>query len=213
MMFSSNKDRVVVEVVVEFNISAIAKWLNSGGNLDDIDGIERKWRDVVVQSYAIDMFPVGRNSNAYYHRNKGIISQNIGGVDFLHHARDQVRHLTEEAAQIGMLSWDMWRGCLSLTVQGNDRDRRDLIMLTPLLTEVAELEATGKVSQHENASEDLLKRSTEEIEIDAPYSFDDANHPKAFIKVWRTSSNSKSLSYGNALGRVSFSTRNPEVMY
>ncbi len=54
---------------------------------------------------------------------------------------------------------------------------------------------------------------TEEIEIDVPYSFDDNNNPKEFMKIWRGSASHRSLGYGNALGHISFSTLNFEVEY
>ena len=157
------------------------------------------------------MLPIGKSDNAYYHRNKGVISQNIGGIDFLENAKENIKYIAEKEAKIGMLSWHMWRGCLSLTVQGNAQ--QNMILLTPPLTEVVELETTGKLRKHEKASGDLRKAMTEEIEIDVPYSFDDNNNPKEFMKVWRGSSSSKSLGYGNALGHVSFSTLNFEVEY
>ncbi|KKS07574.1 MAG: hypothetical protein A2570_00450 [Candidatus Brennerbacteria bacterium RIFOXYD1_FULL_41_16] len=206
-MFNTKKDRMVVEITIEFNISAIGKWLKSGGKFEDIDKLKRDWKDAVTQKYVIDMLPIGQSSNAYFHRNKGVISQNIWGIDYLENAKEDIKYIAEKEAKIGMLSWDMWRGCLGLKAHKN------LILLTPPLTEVVELETTGKLKKHEKASGDLRKAMTEEIEINVPYSFDDNNNPKEFMKVWRGSASDRSLGYGNALGHISFSTLNFEVEY
>ena len=83
-MFNTKKDRMVVEVTIEFNITAIGEWLKAGGKFEDIDKIKREeyggWKDAVTQKYVIDMLPIGQESNAYYHRGKGVISQNISGI-------------------------------------------------------------------------------------------------------------------------------------
>lgn len=207
-MFNTKKDRRVVEVTIEFNISAIGQWLSTGGKFEDIDKIDREWKDAVTQKYVIDMFPIGQSDNAYYHRNKGVISQNISGIDFLDDAKEDIKYIAKKEAKIEMLSWDMWRGCLGLNIQGNAI--KSIMLLTPPLTEVVELETTGKLKK---APTNLMKAMTEEIEIDVPYSFDDSNNPKEFMKVWRWSPNDRLLRYGNALGHISFSTSNGEVMY
>ncbi len=210
-MFNTKKDRRVVEITIEFNITAIEEWLKAGGKFEDIDKIKREkygaWKDAVTQKYVIDMLPIGQTSNAYFHRNKGVISQNIGGIDFLENANGDVKYIAEEEAKISVLQWDMWRGCLRLVANKN------LILLTPPLIEVVEIETTGKLKEHEKASGDLRKAMTEEIEIDVPYSFDDNNNPKEFMKIWRGSASHRSLGYGNALGHISFSTLNFEVEY
>ena len=214
-MFNTKKDRRVVEVTIEFNITAIGGWLKAGGKFKDIDKIKREkygaWGDAVTKKYVIDMLPIGQTSNAYFHRNKGVISQNISGFDCLENAKEDIKYIAQKEAKIGKLSWDMWRGCLGLNVQG--KTERSMILLTPPLTEVVELERTGRIGRHEKATTDIVKAITEEIEIDVPYSFDDNNNPKEFMKVWRGSASDRSLGYGNALAHVSFSTLNFEVEY
>lgn len=204
-MFNTKKDRRVVEVTIEFNITAIGEWLNAGGKFEDIDKIKREkygaWKDAVTQKYVIDMLPIGKTDNAYFHRNKRVISQNIGGIDFLENADSDIKYIAEKEAKIGMLQWDMWRGCLSLNANKN------LILLTPPLTEVVELETTGVLS---NPGRDL-KADDEKIRV--PVSFDDKNNPKEFMEIWRGSASDRSLGYGNALAHVSFSTLNFEVEY
>lgn len=211
-MFNTKKDRRVVEITIEFNITAIGEWLKNGGKFEDIVNLNRDWKDAVIQTYVIDMLPIGQESNAYFHRNKGVISQNIAGIDYLENVSDEeIRYVLEKETKIERLAWEMWRGCLSLSADGSEN--RGLILLTPPLTEVVELERTGRIGRHEKATTDLVKAITEEIEIDVPYSFDESNNPKEFTKVWRGSAIDRSLGYGNALGHVSFSTRNLEVGY
>jgi len=203
-MFNTKKDRRVIEIEIAFNITAIGEWLKSGGKFEDIDKIKREefgaWKDAVTQIYRIDMLPIGQTSNAYFHRNKGVISQNIGGIDFLENANEDIKYIAQKESKIGVLSWDMWRGCLGLKAHKN------LILLTPPLTEVVELETTGVLSKP-----GFIK--DEDTKVKVPVSFDDNNKPKEFMEVWRGSASDRSLGYGNALGHVSFSTLNFEVEY
>ena len=203
-MFNTKRDRRVVEVTIEFNITAIGEWLKAGGKFEDIDKIKREkfgaWGDVVTQKYVIDMFPIGKKDNAYFHRNKGVISQNIGGIDFFENANEDIKFIATKEAKIGVLQWEIWRGCLGLKAHKN------LILLTPPLNEVVELETAGSLSQSGRITD-------EDIKIKVPVSFDDNNNPKEFMDVWRGSNNDRSLGYGNALGHVSFSTLNFEVEY
>ena len=206
-MFNTKQDRRVIEIEIAFNITAIGEWLKAGGKLEDIDKIKREefgaWKDAVTQIYIIDMLPIGQTSNAYFHRNKGVISQNIGGIDFLVNAREEIKYFAKNEAKIGMLSWNMWRGCLRLDVQGNAQ--KNMILLTPPLTEVVELETKGVLSKPDMVRDDGTK-------IKVPVSFDDNNNPKEFMEIWRSASD-RSLGYGNALAHVSFSTLNFEVEY
>ena len=203
-MFNFKKDRVVVEVTIEFNITAIGEWLKAGGKFEDIDKIKREkygaWKDAVTQKYVIDMLPIGQTSDAYFHRNKGVISQNIGGIDFLENANRDVKYIAEKEAKISVLQWEMWRGCLGLKANKN------LILLTPPLTEVVELETKGVLSKPGGVRD-------EDTKIKVPTSFDDNNNPKEFMDIWRGSASDRSLGYGNALAHVSFSTLNFEVEY
>ena len=203
-MFNFKKDRVVVEVTIEFNITAIGEWLKAGGKFEDIDKIKREkygaWKDAVTQKYVIDMLPIGQTSDAYFHRNKGVISQNIGGIDFLENANRDVKYIAEKEAKISVLQWEMWRGCLGLKANKN------LVLLTPPLTEVVELETKGVLSKPGWVKD-------EDTKIKVPVSFDDNNNPKEFMEIWRGSASDRSLGYGNALAHVSFSTLNFEVEY
>ncbi len=200
-MFNAKKDRMVVEITIEFNITAIGKWLKGGGRFEDIDKLKRDWDGALIQKYVIDMLPIGQTSNAYFHRNKGIISQNITGFDYLESANEDIRiHLKIEPSNIANLGWDMWRGRLLL------KTRDKLLLMTPPLTEVVELETTGELSSFSGALEDT--------KITVPVSFekDHPDHPKEFMEIWQ-GAGPKSLGYGNALGHVSFSTDFFKVEY
>lgn len=203
-MFNTKKDRMVVEVTIEFNITAIGEWLKAGGKFEDIDKIKREkygaWKDAVTQKYVIDMLPIGQTSNAYFHRNKGVISQNIGGIDFLENANNDVKYIAQKEAKIGILAWEMWRGCLGLKANKN------LILLTPPLSEVVELETKGVLSKPGGVRD-------EDVKMKVPVSFNDDKSPKEFMEIWRGSASDRSLGYGNGLAHVSFSTLNFEVEY
>lgn len=203
-MFNTKKDRRVVEIIIEFNITAIGEWLKGGGKLEDIHKIKREefgaWGDVVTQKYEIDMLPIGQTSNAYFHRNKGVISQNIGGIDYFENDEDAIVLFARKEAKIEVLQWEMWRGCLGFKANKN------LIMLTPSLSEVLELEMTGKLSNAGSVR-------SEDVKIKVPFSFDNNNMPKEFMEIWRGSASERSVGYGNALVNVAFSTLNFEVEY
>lgn len=154
------------------------------------------------------MFPIGKSDNAYYHRNKNVISQNICGIDFLKKDEsfvswndENVTYVTKN--KIGLLEWGIWHGGLALYADKN------AILLTPPFTELRELEA-GTLPR---PNKKTFGAGVEDTRIKVPISFDDNNNPKEFMDVWRGSQNENSLGYGNALGHVSFSTLNFEVEY
>lgn len=210
-MFGNKKDRHVVEISIEFNITAIGRWLKSGAEFADIVNLDRDWLHAGIQRYVIDMFPIGQESNAYLHRNKGVISQNIAGIDRLGNMNnEEIKWRIEKQAEVEKLEWEMWRGGLTLHVWGIKNTEGYPIFLTPPLTEIVELERSGKIKSHEKVPILAVRKETE---VDVPYSFDDNNNPKEFTKVWRWSGNAEEVSFSNALGRVSFSARKREVQY
>lgn len=211
-MFGNKKDRQIIGIAIEFNVTAIGQWLRSDAEFKDIPNIDRDWKNVAVQRYAIDMFPIGLESNAYFHRSKKSLSQNISGVDYLENVTDsEVKFILDKKVKIEGLEWEMWQGCISLIVHFNGT--RNLVLLTPVLSEVAVLESTGRVPKHKKASTNLIRSRMEDVEIEVPYSFGHDNKPEEFTKVWRRNSSYSSLVYYNALGRVSFSIMNGEVEY
>jgi len=196
---------MVVEVSIEFNITTIGERLKAGGKFEDIDKIKREKygerKAAVLQKYVIDMLPIGQTNDAYFHRNKGVISQNIGGIDFLENANENVKYIAEKESKISVLQWEMWHGCLGLKANKN------LILLTPPLTEVVELETKGSLS---NKPVDIR---AEDTKIKVPVSFNDDKSPKEFMEIWRGSASDRAVGYSNALAHVSFSTLNFEVEY
>lgn len=210
MFFKPKSDRRVLEITIEFNLEAISKWLNLGGKFEDIEKIPRDWKNPVSKKYVIDMLPIGEESNAYLHRNLGVISQNIAGVDFLDAVNGNEKYFTKDK-DVEMLSWDLHGGRFRLIV--DYKEKGNVIFLTPPLTEVIELENTGKLKPHEKSSNDLRKAMTEEIEIPIPCSDGKNNEPIEYAKVWRYSGNNKFLRYSNALGRVSFVVQDSPVKY
>ena len=205
-MFNTKKDRGVVEITIEFNIGEIGTWLKKGAKFEDINKIERSTRWDIKKKYVIDMFPIGKSDNAYFHRNKGLISQNIAGIDFLKKDEsfvswndENVTYITKD--KVGVLEWGIWHGGLALYADENP------ILLTPPLTELRELETEGVLSSKRSGFKD------EDTKIKVPVSFDDNNDPKEFMEIWRGSANKRALGYGNALAHVSFSTLNFEVEY
>lgn len=205
-MFNT-KDRQVVEITIEFNITAITEWLFSGGKFEDIDKIKREkfgsWGNSITQKYVLDMLPIGKTDNAYYHRNKSLISQNISGIDYLGNANEEVKFLLKKAEVYG-LEWSVWKGSLLLMVQR--KEGREIIFATPPLTEVIELETKGKL-----ANGGSLRDKDQKMKV--VVSLNEDGTPKESLEIWRVSASNKSLGYNNSLGHVSFSTLNFEVEY
>lgn len=206
-MFNTTKDRRVVEITIEFNVDAIIDWLNSGGKSEDIDKIKREeygsWGNDVTQKYLIDMLPIGNISNAYYHRNKGVISQNISGIDYLRNVDDETKFRFKKA-EVESLEWSTWNGQLLLMIR--TAKGKKIIAASPSLIEAIELERKGKLSNGGN-----LRNEDEEIRV--AISLNQDGSPKEFMKMWRGSPSSQSVGYGNALGHISFSILNFEVEY
>jgi|GEM_PF-3099084 len=196
-MFNIKPDRRVVEVNINFNVSGIIRWLESGAKSEDIDKIDRDWGDDRIQQYIIDMIPIGKTNNAYYHRNKGLISQNLAGIDYLSSADENLKvHVKKQGVE--SLEWSIWKGCLHLIVQVDGQ--RKIISATPSLIEVVELETKGKITNgYANLKDD-------DVKISVPI-LDEEGNSKDFIDTWKWYGflGNSSVSYGNALGRVSFS--------
>ncbi|MCR4312539.1 MAG: hypothetical protein NUV56_04625, partial [Candidatus Uhrbacteria bacterium] len=63
-MFGSKprEDRRVVELAIEFNLTAIGKWLADSGSIAEIEKMEKDWKDSTIRSYYIDVLPNGQTS-------------------------------------------------------------------------------------------------------------------------------------------------------
>lgn len=205
-MFNT-KDRQVVEICIEFNITAIIDWLKSGGKFEDIDQIKREefgsWGNATTQKYLIDMIPIGKNSNVYYHRRKNLISQNISGIDFLGTLGEETKFFLKRAG-VQALEWRQRKGSLLLMI--HTEKGGELILTTPLLTEVVELETKGGLSNPGSLQNEDQKMKT-------AVSFNQDGTPREYMEIWRGSASSQSLGYGNGLGHISFSTLNFQVEY
>lgn len=204
-MFNIKPDRRVVEITIQFNVSGILEWLKSGGKPEDIDKIDRDWGNAITQKYVIDMIPIGKTSNAYYHRDKGLISQQIEGTDHLSRADEDLKFHAKKQG-LDTFEWKMWKGCLVLMVQVNGK--RNIISATPVLTEVVELETKGKINNIGNLRDD-------DIKMRVAISTDDEGNIKEFMDVWKWYGflGNSSVGYGTALGRVSFSIPLFDVEY
>jgi hypothetical protein len=199
-MFSAKKDRQIVELTIEFNLSAISKWLDESGEVENVEKIEKNWGDDDIEklSYYIDMLPSGQNSDIYYHRKKGVMSGNVGGIDFLENVDPNLEDFLKNS-KIKMLDWGLWRQFIGLHVN------KKIILLAPI-EEIVELQLNGVLKNGGSLKD-------EETKIKVPILFDDKNNPKEFIEIWRGSSSDRSIGFSNALGLVSASTLNFEVEY
>ncbi len=189
-MFGTKKDRQIVELEIEFNLTAINKWLDKDGELEDIEKM-KDWNagDSVVEKYCIDVLPNGQRNVMYFHRKKGVFSGSVGGHD-----------IPKGAGKIEELEWYEWREFLSVAVN------RKLILSVPV-REIVELHVAGKLLKDSGNYLDQLK----EQKIEVPVLFDDENQPKGFVNVWRRSA-SKFVCYRNTLGSVTASTTS-DILY
>ena len=158
--------------------------------------MEKDWKDSVIQSYYIDVLPSGKVSDMYFHRKKGVISNNIGGIDYLENINESSKRFTEK---IQVLAWESWREFLSLRVN------KKPILLVPV-AEIVELQVNGTLKKGGHPRE-------EEQKIKVPFSFHDNGQPKELIEILRHSASSRSVGFSNALGSVAASTLNFEVEY
>ncbi|MCK5027713.1 MAG: hypothetical protein KAS07_04805 [Candidatus Pacebacteria bacterium] len=198
-MFNTKKDRYIIELAIEFNLSAINKWLNKSGKEEDIAKISKDWgNDDVWLNYYIDVLPSGQSSDMYHHRKRGVISNNVGGTDFLENVDQNIEHFLK-SSNIKMLAWEPWREFLSLEVN------KKLILLAPV-EEFVELQV-NRVLKNGGSPKD------EEKKIKVPISFDDQNNPEELIEIWRGSASNRSVGFSNALCSISASTLNFEVEY
>lgn len=198
-MFNSKKDRQIVELCIEFNLTAIDKWLEAGSKIEDIEKMPKDWgSDDVKLSYYIDVFPNGHNSDMYFHRKKGVISGNVGGIDYLENVGEEIEFYLK-SSKIKVLSWRSWREFIGLDVNQN------AILLAPV-EEIVELQ-TSRVLKNGGSIRD------EDKKIRVPIVFDDQNNPKEFTEIWRGSASNRSVGFSNALGSISASTLNFEVEY
>lgn len=222
-MFKSKKDRQIVEITIEFNLTAINKWLGDDSDIKDIEKIDKNWEDCFVRLYNIDVLPNGENSDMYFHREKNIISNNIGGTDYLEGSesglirmeknvkyvskfsydeisRDEAIGFLKNKNEIHTISWRRWREFISFEINQKP------ILLVPI-EEFGILMLGGKLN---NESKTIGR---EERFIDVPVLFSENNQPTEQIKVLRSSSTNDSVGYSNALCSVAASTLSFEVEY
>lgn len=225
-MFKSRKDRRVVELTIEFNLTAINKWLSSNSDIKDIEKIEQgyeKWEDCFVRLYNIDVLPSGESSDMYFHREKNIISNNIGGIDYLEGSeagltrmeknikhvskfsydetsRDEIIVFLKNKNEIHTIGWKRWREFISFEINNKP------ILLVPI-EEFGILMVGGKLN---NESKTL--RGEKRL-IDVPILFSENNQPTEHIKILRTSNSSDSIGYSNALCSIGASALSFEVEY
>lgn len=208
-MFNLKKeDRRTIEVTIQFNLTRILQWLKSGGSIENINKINHGWdTNDIVQKYVIDIIPIERASNAFYHRNKGAISQQIAGTDYLRNIDESLK-LFNRKQRLQAFKWKMsrvqGRGIL-LMVEVDEEVK--VILLTPELTEVVELENKGKI---ENA-----RNSTDDTKMSISTTIDNDGKPQEFIDIWKWHGFPSYLSivYGNGLGRVSFEIPHFDIEY
>ena len=182
-MFGTKKDRYIVNLVIEFNLTAIDKWLNGGGEIKDIEKIKKDWKSTINKSYRIDVLPNERDM--YFHREKNIIDNGLKGTDFLHNTDEDIKSFVKNT-KIKKLEWAYWRQYIGLRV--NDKP----ILLAPMV-EMAELQIAGELSKESFYGE--------ENKVKVAYSFDSNNKPKEFEVIWRWA-RPKGVRYDNALGQV-----------
>lgn len=198
-MFNTKKDRQIVELCIEFNLTAIDKWLDKSGKVEDIEKIPKDWNsDDVKLSYYIDILPNGQSGDMYFHRKKSVISGNVGGIDFLENVDEELEYYFRDS-KIKVLAWRPWRQFIGLDVN------KEPILLAPV-EEIVELQANG-VLKNPGTIKD------EDKKIQVPTLFDDHNNPQRFTEIWRGSASNRSVGFSNALGSVSASTLNFEVEY
>lgn len=225
-MFKSKKDRKVLEINIEFNLTAINKWLSENGEIKDIEITSKSWEDCFVRFYNIDVLPNGENSDMYFHREKNIISNNIGGIDYLEGSesglvrmeknlkyaskfsydeisRDDAINFLKNKNEIHTISWRRWREFISFEINQKP------IILVPI-NEFGILMLEGKLK---NTREFGKERKDGEILIDVPVLFSENDQPTEHIQVLRSSQTGESISYKNALCCVSASTLSFEVEY
>lgn len=198
-MFNTKRDRQIVELCIEFNLTAIDKWLDTGSKIEDIKKIPKEWNgDDVKLSYYIDVLPNGKSSDMYFHRKKSIISGSVGGIDYLENVDEDLEYYFKNS-KIKVLSWRPWRQFIGLDVNQN------AILLAPV-EEIVELQ-TNRLLKNGGSIRD------EDKKIQVPILFDDQNNPKEFTDIWRGSASNRSVGFSNALGSISASTLNFEVEY
>ena len=206
-MFKQTKDKQVIGLTIEFNLSAISEWLNSSGQSKGVDKKNnyRNTKDPMFLRYYIDVLPNGQMSDMYFHRQKGIVSNNLGGIDYLENVSDDLKRFLKNT-KIEILHWDHWRDFIALDVN------RKLILSVPI-NEIAELQELVSGADTLTKKGWLAKYFEKKQKIKVPISFDSDNQPKEFMEVWRSRNSPQSIRYKNALATVSASTSNAEVTY
>ena len=201
-------DRRIIEISIRFNLTGIFKWLEAGAKREDIIKIDRDYGDSFIKSYIIDMIPIGKTSNAFYHRGKGLISESLDGIDDLRNLDEESKsYLKKQSLDTLNLQWRILQGQLELIITVNEKVY--IIAVTPILTEVAELESTGEIKSSKESSDN------DDIKISVPISFNKDGSIKDSIDMWKSYAflGHSSVSYHNGLGSVSFSVPHFNVEY
>ncbi len=190
-IFNFQGDRRVVALTIEFNLLAISEWLKSGASeksgreyWDAIEKIEKEKFDV-IRDYHIDVLPNGKASDMYFHRAKGIISNQIDGWEA------NIDGERWYADKVEMLEWYYWRNFLDL--RANDKS----ILLVPL-TDFGDLQMYGKIRNL-----GVVKEYGESELVKVPVRFvPNGDRALEFTHVSRTISHRQGVGYENALASV-----------
>jgi hypothetical protein len=187
-LFNFRGDRYVVELTIEFDLTAIYKWLKTGATektgKDYWETIDKSEKDVWTDArqYHIDVLPNGQSRDMYFHRKKSIISNEINGFEI------NSDNSKWSFPNIEMLEWSYWNSFLCL------KANKKSVLLAPL-NKFAELQAFGR-----------LKNATkygEAEKIKAPVRFHPkSNQPIEFIEIFRTEIHPRCVGYENALASV-----------
>lgn len=214
----NKKDRHVIELIIKFNLTTINEWLNNGNKknkinkVEDFEENEKHWdilTNDIIRSYYIDVLPNGQNSDMYFHREKGVFSENISGDDLLENV-DEKTKLFIENTKIENLSWSFWHQYLTFDVNTFNPDNVGGLLFSIPLEKIVELQSSGRVKHHTEYT-NLLLRDTKKIKV--PVSFDSANQPKKSIEVWEIVDNQKVVKYSNTFCSVSVNAYNDGVKY
>jgi hypothetical protein len=194
-IFDSDKDRSIVKLTIQFNLTAIHTWLDAnpqkeGGNDEKTDGsywrtIEKtkdEWEYGTVRSYHIDVLPNGRTHDFYFHRAKKSFSNYVDGFE----ANDGKKWTSQ---RIEMLEWEYWRKSIALKVNGGHP-----IFLAPL-TEFGELQVFGELKNADY--------SAQPSKIKVPVRFESqSDKPIEFLEVGRICNHPHSITYKGTLASV-----------
>ncbi|TSC79131.1 MAG: hypothetical protein G01um101425_768 [Candidatus Peregrinibacteria bacterium Gr01-1014_25] len=206
-MFGHKKDRHVVELIVQFNLTAIDTWLHDGAKIENIE-VGKKWQtEDIIKSYFVDILPSGNNSLIFFHRESKKFANSLAASDWIN-IEDLMKVKSSSKShgkknEIQGFEWEFWHDFICTYVHVNGT--RAYLLAAPF-DEIYRLHTVGELETKK------FEGDSNVIEVPSRWDEKGGYDYKNSLKIQRRC-NQRSVGYSNSLACVSANVSNSQVLY